>query len=325
MAKTVVTARIVLDGAATKWEEELFENKGTSPEDAVARMQNLLGAYSTEGVRMQVQLFEAEETAATATVQVSQSDLVNEEVSLWVSVPGSNAVRFTALTSGADTSDFEFNIGSSDSEAATNLAAAINGSYGKYLSAEAASDTVTLTSVGLGSHFNNIKLKDLTAAPAFTLSEFSGGVDVLEEQEEVTITVDASAATAGTTALSIGNFTFTGVTAGDDDTELEWTIDLSESTDALDDAATARELAAAINGHSVLGGLLTASVPAAGAANDNVVTITPTEGASPEMVAFLEDMSVAGSGLTLSTNKKFDGTLTYTNRRANTSYGTTVR
>lgn len=314
MAKTVLTARIVLDGPATKWEQELFDDAGLSPEELVNRVINVLAGYSTQGVRMQLQLDEAEPEAASLSFTVTQANLVAEET-FRVRIPGElNSFVFTAVTSGADTSDFEFNIGANDTAAATSIAAAISASLPKLLSATSNSDNVTVSSVKLGSYYNDIYAEDLSTSNALsiTTSSFSGGVEVLEEQPEVTVTVDQSGLSLGSSAVVIGNYAFTAVTAGDNDTELEWT---GTGTDTV----CATNLAAAISAHSALSGFLEVT------SDSDVVTITPLVGVSPDMAAFFSDITVVSGGLTLSTNVDFAGSVTWTNRRANATFGKTVR
>lgn len=328
MAKSILTARIVLDGPTSRWETQLFDDAGTSPEDVLPRLVNVLNTYSIEGVRVQLQLSEATETAASASFTITNGNLAGADTTLRIVAPGEiNSYEFTAVTSGAETGNFEFNIGASGTSSAISLVTAIDSSLSRLFDASSTSNQVTITAKQLGSIGNDIVLEDISTSNALsiTTTNLSGGYDVLEEQETVTVTVDASSLVAATSALTIGNVTLTAVTTAANDTENEFTIDLTESTDALDDAATARNLAAEINNHSLLGGIFVATVPDAGDTDDNVVTIKPRVGASPEVVALLTDISEASNGLTLSTNKKFDGTITYTNKRANESFGKTVK
>lgn len=121
--------------------------------------------------------------------------------------------------------------------------------------------------------------------------DLSFTVDQYPDLASVTLVVDASAAVATTDILTVGGVAIASVAATPDPDE--WLIYTAGATDALDDAGTAANIAAAIEA-STAGDYVTVSV------SGNRITLTAREdGAAGNLIA----ASAAGNGIQFGTTR----------------------
>lgn len=167
--------------------------------------------------------------------------------------------RLVGVASAPDATQGQWDVSTAtDENFAISLAAAINkGPAQRDVIAVASSNTVTVTARVRGSAGNSLGVvKALTNASAITFSgtALAGGVDA-GAQTTMTVTC-GGVGTAGQT-LRIGNVTFT-LSSGAPANENQAQVGGSAN-------ATAVNLANAINAHSLLRGIVTASTPSSGA------------------------------------------------------------
>lgn len=199
--------------------------------------------------------------AASQTVTCDNATATAGDL-LHITIPGFPRYSLTAVSGSATAASGEYSIDTSDAAMATSLAAAINALPGlsRHVSAEAASDVVTITARQLGTWAHSIALvKDVTNSGALTLggSTMSGGDDVLA-QPSLVVTFGAADIAANDTT-SIGAIEYTWVASASATNE----ITLSTTP-----ATAASNFAAKINADTRWTGLLSAS------ADDDDVTLT---------------------------------------------------
>lgn len=148
--------------------------------------------------------------AASATIQLTGAQ-AGDTVTV-------NGLTYTGVA-GAKANNTEFSIDTSDTAAATDLAASISndtrtGTYGD-LSAISSTDTVTATQTVAGAYGNNTTLAESTSGVRITISgaTFSGGSDA--------------------STITINGLTYTGVTGAKAD-NTEFSVDTSDATAAAD-------------------------------------------------------------------------------------------
>lgn len=191
--------------------------------------------------------------------------------------------------------------GGTNNNLATSIRTAINSypALRQIVSAAGSTNTVALTAVPGGGAGNLLKLvKQVTTSGVFSFTSgvaFSGGVDV-SGSASMTVTVGTNPADADT--LKFGNVTLTWKTAGSGENQV---------TIGVGTTASAAALAAAINAHSILGGIFSATSAL------GVVTITCTYPFLLEYLTTIVSSTVnvvvsgqaqSGATLTLASTKK---------------------
>ncbi len=222
-----------------------------------------------------------------------------------------NGVPFTAITSGTPTvANGEFVISGTDAADATSLAAAINGSTNTAIAgvvvatSTGASGVVTVTSVDAGLGANAVTIKTLGACATGTVTMLGVDVDdtvtingttLTAKQHKATGTLTAATAIAGTTCV-VNGVTFTGVAGAVVTGDNQFSIDTG-------DTETATSLAAQINAHLSLAGVVTATSATnvvtvravTGGTAGNAITLVGTVTVLEASAATLEDGAAVGN------------------------------
>lgn len=207
--------------------------------------------------------------SATASFTVTASSITVGDKFILNGGPN-GPITFTAVANGTENPFLgQYAANGSDANFATSLRLAIN-SYAPALgiaTAAGSTNTVALTATIDGAQGNSLLLvKQVTTAGVFsfaTNTAFTGGINV-QTSATNTITVGTTPVNADT--LRIGNVVLTWVAAAANENQ----ITISGTT------GSATNLAAAINAHSILSGLVSATV------NSNAVTVTAQY---PDLVA----------------------------------------
>lgn len=180
---------------------------------------------------------------------------------LFISIPGMPPFTLTAVAGTAVAASGQYSLATAtDTAVAQSLRDAINAvaRLNELVSATESAGTVTITADVVGTAGNDIAMaKSVTTAGALTITAMSGGADAGQRP-----TATATCGTANITAddtISIGGVTLTWKASAASEDEV--TLSATEAT-----AAT--NLGAAINAHTKLQGLVSASVATA------VVTVT---------------------------------------------------
>jgi hypothetical protein len=305
VAKAVLKCDIVLDEDPATLEDKLFTDQGKDPGMVFRRLATILNGYSVKGGRARVRVDSYTPSADTWTIACDES---NTEAGHAVYISGTKNGKVRLLVAAeVDHDSGEFVSETSDTVLATNLKNVIN-AYHKLsgvITAESSTGTVTITAVESGNGPLAITTSD---TDAFTISQTVVGADPLQEQEAVTVTVTDASIVDSTDALTLGNVTLTYVSSASTENQV---------TNGASDTASAANLAAAINAHSKLSGLISATSAA------GVVTIVPVVGAERDL-ATLGLYSEVGDGMALSSNKDHAGTVTYALQRTSETIGDNV-
>lgn len=202
------------------------------------------------GARVRMRIEESAARAATATVTLTQASLTAGDKVL-IQAPGLGQVALTAVTGAATASLGQWSKDTSDTAAATSLAAAING-YSQtrdVITATSSSGVVTITARVPGLLGNSILLGEVDASGGIARSgnNLAGGLDPAPLQ---TVAVTFTGTGTANDTLTIGGQTITLVASAAN--EDQCTIGGSA-------AATATNLIAVINANSKLRGLVVAT------------------------------------------------------------------
>lgn len=265
MAEPITTIHLARHGSTVPSAVERFLRPGLGARETIEELRRELSAIASGAApgSLVVRVDGSAAAAAAGTVVVDQSNCTAGDA-LIIRVPGYPAFRLVAV---ADDDDVGASDGTWSIETATDdatgaqLAAAINAHHllSKFVSAVNTSGSVAITASHAGSGGNDISLtKDVTTSAALAITAMAGGADA-SERPSLTITC-GSADVVEDDTVSIGAVTLTWKDAPSGD---ESEVDVSTTP-----ATAAANLGAAINGHSKLEGLVSASVDGA------VVTLT---------------------------------------------------
>ncbi len=152
-----------------------------------------------------------------------------------------------------------------------------------YASDKSAADVAQLLSSGPDSRNAVLALANYLRAGATGVRGIKVEVEQSPAAASQTITCDQASAVAATDEVTIGGISCASVAADPTVTDGEWLL-------GADDDAMATNLAAAINGHSTLGLIVSATAASA------VVTVTARV---PGTLGNLVELSETGNGLTL--------------------------
>jgi phage tail sheath gpL-like len=267
------------------------------PQQVTAELINLFSAFGSgqKRARIRLQIDESVGVSATATVTCDQSDGTAGDKLVIGHLP-----PLTAVASGAVAANGEYSLETSDTAVATSLAAAINAypPTKELVSATSSSAVVTITHRVKGTVGNSVALRKIvTTSNALVLSAaaLSGGIDPGGKRSR---TATMSGAWTAADTFTIGGVVLTAASSPS-----------GESQFALGASATAAgaNLAAAINAHSKLAGLVSAS------AATGVVTITLLVGGRiGELITLAEASSACAlSGTTFAPTTTDTNSLSY--------------
>lgn len=239
-----------------------------SPKESAVRIARLFEAAAggVRNAKVHARVDSVTPYAARLAIGLTQSGIAAGETITFV-LPGRPAFVFTAAASGADTSDYGFNSATSNTATATSLALAINSSPSKeFLSASSSTGTVTVVAKVPGTWGNSIACIDGTGGSVSGAGNFGGGLDASSRVSSSLVITNGNVTNGDT--VTIGGTTLTFATSPS-----------GESQMAIGGSATATgdNLVSAINAHSTLRGLMTAS-NAAG-------TVTITASCDPRAAA----------------------------------------
>lgn len=246
---------------------------------SLQRFVNILLAIAGGAIRgrLRIGIDDSTGVAATATITCTQANCTAGDVLFIGKTP------ITGVAGTPDPYAGQYSISTSDANVATTIAAAIN-SYGPFrgrFTASVSTNVVTVTSVAVGTLGNEHTLvKQVTTAGAFTLSgaTFTGGRDPGDKQS---LTAALGGALTANDTVTIGSVVLTAKAAPVGENQFAATVSA-----AADGAA----LAAAINAHSKLKGLLLAS-------GTSTVTIAMRQGGR---IGALVSISKSAAQITLS-------------------------
>lgn len=283
MARSVLTLKVLGDAPATL-EDKIFDAAGGDYRAVVSRLQRYLGGLGARAGKVYTRIDSSEATAASQTVTVDQSDFTAGDT-LTVNVPGRGAFVLTAVASAPDATAGEFVAETSDDVTGDNLVTAITSMIGlqDLVTASNASGVVTITATEKGSVGNTYELTftaDSNTPWVLGGTTLAGGVDELDAPT-ATITITHDDVVEDDT-VRVGAVTFTWKASPSGENE----VDIGGDADA-----DATNLAAKINAHSKLQGIVSASAASA------VVTITYTGGGRE--AALLELRATKASGTTI--------------------------
>lgn len=262
MADAITTLHMISRGrtAASAAERHL---EGGAREIAARLVEDITGiASGAIPGKFAVRVDGSAAAAAVGTVVVDQSNCTAGDL-LLVSIPGIPPVKLTAVADDDDATSGSGNWSietASDDTTGEQLEACINTHpvLSRYLTAVNTTGSVALTANYAGTGGNAIGLaKDVTTAAALTITAMAGGADA--GQRPTGVASFGSADVANDDTVSIGSVTFTWKAAPSGENQIET---------STTPATAATRFAAAVNAHSKLEGLVSASV------DDDVVTIT---------------------------------------------------
>lgn len=262
MADSLVNVTLALhEPPATVADRLLAPSGNAHTTDALNRLARELGGVHARGAKVLVRVDSVTRGASTATVVCDVSNMVEDDV-LNVYIPGrANPVVITVVDTTPDAAAGEIAAdAASDTASGAELVAVFQQHpvLRMLFSASNSSGTVTLTALELGTRLDDVVLEKVVGtAAAFTLTQFAGGDDILD-QPTMTVTFGAADIAADDT-ISIGRRKYTWKASASADGEI--TLSTTEAT-----AAT--NFAAAINADATWTGLISASVASA------VVTLT---------------------------------------------------
>ena len=260
----LLTIQAYLPGKTQTDLNNLVTDASTSGRGLRAVLENIIGASSIGygGVGLTAQAGKLTSVAATASFTCTAANSTVGD-KLIISGPDGN-VTLTAVAANTENPLLgQYSVGGgTDNNLATSIRLAINGNPAakKIVTAAGSTNTVALTAVADGAFGNNLKLyKQVTTAGvvSFTSGDaFTGGISPNTAQTR-TVTIGTNPADADT--LKFGNVTITWKTSGSGENQ----VTIGGTT-----TQTATALKTAINAHSILGGLFTAT------SATNVVTLT---------------------------------------------------
>lgn len=295
---------------------EVIHNEGVTPpsvaaqlalesskprEEAVALSNFFAGLASGRSARVRVAVDSVAEAAAAITLAVTQANIAVGEY-LDIAIPNVGSYRITAVASGADVSLGQFVSQTSNAVTATNMAAAVNGMIGlkDWVIATTNSGNLILTAKREGNSGNEYKSIDGTVnglSPAGGL--FTGGKDAGARVTSSAALTHANIAADDT--ITIAGVVFTWKASASSESEV--TIGANATADG-------DNLAAKVNAHSKLLGILTAA---------NVSgTVTFTYEVPARIAILLLLATSDGNSATLT---QPSSTLTLANQQATRSYG----
>ncbi len=262
MATAVSTITIVHPrGEDTASVIDRMQLDASASKESVQRMSSELAAIAGGARSGKVSLRVDGSTGAQAsgTIAVTQADCTAGDT-ITITLPSGQTYTLTAVAGSATAANGEYSIDTSDTAVGVSIDAAVDAyrDLAKHVTASNSSGTVTLTAVKAGSAGNNIRFTSTeTTATALVFTAMSGGADPGASATQ-TITCGAPDIVADDT-VSIGSLTLTWKASASSQDE----VTLSTTP-----ATAATNLGAAINAHTSLQGLVSASVASA------VVTVT---------------------------------------------------
>jgi phage tail sheath gpL-like len=289
MGATIHTV-ISVDGDATYLADKLVKD-ATEREEAITDLIHLLESVraGTAKGKVTLRVDSSVDAAATLTVVCDQSDGTDGD-QLILTVPGLPAVVLTGLTTGAVTTLGQVAMETSDTVMGDNLVSTIKAypPAAALFSATNSTGTVTITCKRTGTVGNGYKGREVAASNhPFALTgsvatpvAFAGGADVgARPTGTVTIT---HANLAADDAIKIAGVTLTWKVSAANENQV--TIGSTDATDAT-------ALAAAINAHTQLKGVVSASAAA------GVVTLTYWSGGRDGEGVALTEVTDVGGGM----------------------------
>lgn len=268
MADTLVQITLALKEPPASVSERFLEANSADSDahtsEGLQRLFREVGRTHASYAKALVRVDSVTRGAATGTVVVESDDTTAGDI-LTIHIPNLTPVVFTAVsTDAAVTAAPGTGLWSLETATDTAQAQSLRDAINDHprtkgiITASESSGTITLTADEPGSWAHTIVLaKTVTTAGALTLTQFSGGDDILDQP-----TMDIVFGTPNITAddtISVGARTYTWKASASADGEI--TLSTTETT-----AAT--NFAAAINADTNLTGICTASV------NSATVTLT---------------------------------------------------
>ena len=260
----LLTIQAYLPGKTQTDLNNLVTDASTSGRGLRAVLDNIIGASSIGygGVGLTAQAGKLTSVAATSSFTCTAANSTVGD-KLIISGPDGD-VTLTAVAASTENPLLgQYSVGGgTDANLATSIRTAINGNPAakRFVTAAGSTNTVALTAVADGAFGNNLKLrKQVTTSGVFSFTSgvaFTGGVSPNTAQTR-TVTIGTNPADADT--LKFGNVTITWKTSGSGENQ----VTIGGTT-----TITATSLKTAINAHSILGGLFTAT------SSTNVVTLT---------------------------------------------------
>lgn len=225
-------------------------------------------------------------TVACARASATDGDKLN------FILPDGQTVVLSVLASGAVAANGQISSASSDTAMASSLVACVQqvGGLNRYFTATSSSGTVTITARQPGAYWNGLLVtKTVTTAGVFTIGGSGSPTNGRDPQDRAS-----------------GTFTTTQASIANDSTTIVGTVTFTWKTSApsgenqiligVGNPASATNLAAAINAHSALRGLVVATVAS------NVVTLTYwAPGREGELIRTTGTAGVVASGAGLVT------------------------
>lgn len=264
MADAVVVIEVALQNGEPPGDVAARVAVETSkPVEEVNALTDFLGGLALVPSSVRVRVDSATPDQASLTVAVTQANIAAGET-FTLEVPGLGTWTFTALASGADTSAYQFNSATSNAATATSMAAAINASPGtsRLFVASTNSGNLIITSAATGPVGNTYRMIDGTVNGLSPAGGSLSGAAGVGERASGSIAVDTFAnITANTDTNTVGTTVLTWVASAANENQV---------TIGADADAAVTNLAAAINAHSTLSGIVSASANT----TDDTVEIT---------------------------------------------------
>lgn len=284
----LLTIQAYLPGKSQTDLNNLVTDASTSGRGLRAVLENIVGASSIGygGVGLTAQAGKLSSVQASSSFTCTAASLTVGD-KLIISGPDGD-VTLTAVAASTENPLLgQYSVGGgTDANLATSIRTAINGNPAakKYVTAAGSTNTVALTAVPDGAYGNNLKLiKQVTTSGVFSFTSgvaFTGGISPNTAQTR-TVTIGTNPDDADT--LKFGNVTITWKTSGSGENQ----VTIGGTT-----TLTATALKNAINAHSILGGLFTAT------SATNVVTLTVNYPTLIHYMTYLvsstEDVTVSG-------------------------------
>lgn len=249
-----MTAKLTIEVVApTRTGIELYNqrvNLGSKP--GLAGLERLLGEIASGIAPAVVRVLCDDSTGvkATNTIAPKFADLIAGD-KFTIVAPSGKAYTFVGQTGAVTLGDLTFRIQTNDATTGTSIAAQINGYPGlKGILTAAGTSTVTITMTKpgqVGNQWGLVKTVTTSTALALGAASFSGGIDGGALKS---ITAALGGALTADDTVTIGSVTLTAKASPSGENQFAATVSA-----AADGAA----LAACINAHSVLKGLIVAS------------------------------------------------------------------